>query len=232
MDTKVKSSYLTPFQRQVLEENLHQELPDASRQRLEIVLLTDRGKSQAEICRTLGCCASTASRWIHLTKSGLAHKYLECPVGRPKLVTDEYIEFLRELLQHSPKDYGYPFNNWTVNWLSKHIAKEIGIEVSESHLKRVMGELGLSTRMASRLRQQSQDRSAKHPQTSASIFIADLPGDLDLPDRQLSELNLFHVKHSSQIYGAASSFSAYFTPATQRNLRCFTQFLGVSILSQ
>jgi transposase len=232
MDPKVKSSYLTPFQRQVLEENLHPELPDSARQRLEIVLLTDRGKSQAEICRTLGCCASTASRWIHLTKSGLAHKYLECPVGRPKLVTDEYIELLRELLQHSPKDYGYPFNNWTVNWLSKHIAKEMGIEVSESHLKRVMGELGLSTRTAGRLRHQLKARSTKHAQTSPSIFITDLPGDRDLPDRQLSELNLFHVKHSSQIYGAASSFSAYFPPATQRNLRCFTQFLGVSILSQ
>lgn len=146
MDRNSKSSYLTHCQRQMLEENLHQELPHAYRQRLEIMLLTDRGKSQAEICRNLGCCTATASRWILLTKTGLAHQYLDCPVGRPKIVTDEYIEFLRDLLQHSPSDYGYPFKNWTVNWLGKHIAKEIGIEISESHLKRVMGELGLSTR--------------------------------------------------------------------------------------
>ena len=151
MDRNSKSIYLTPCQRQMLAENLHQDLPHAYRQRLEIMLLTDRGKSQAEICRKLGCCTATASRWILLTKTGLAHQYLDCPVGRPKIVTAEYIELLGALLQHSPSHYGYPFKNWTVNWLGKHIAKEIGIEISESHLKRVMGELGLSTRTSGHL---------------------------------------------------------------------------------
>jgi transposase len=226
MDPNAKSIYLTPFQRQMLEENLQQELPNSYRQRLEIILLTDRGRPQAEICRILGCCAGTASRWIHFTKAGLAHKYLECPVGRPKVVTDEYIELLRELLQHSPRDYGYPFNNWTVHWLGKHIAKQIDVKVSESHLHRVMRELGLSTRTAGRLRQQATAGLATSIQTT-SIFIADLHCDLEaerLPARsegELAELNLFHIERGSQIYGAASSLSAYFPATTQRNLRYF-----------
>jgi transposase len=231
MNTNSKSIYLTSFQRQMLEENLQEDLPKSSRQRLEIVLLTDQGKTQAEICRTLGCCTATASRWIHFTKAGLAHKYLECPVGRPKTITDEYIDLLRELLQHSPRDYGYCFDNWTVNWLGKHIAKQIDIKVSESHLKRVMSELGLSTRAACRLRQQSKADLEKLVKTSSGIIITDLHGGAERPHSEISELNLFQTNRDSQIYGAATSLSAYFSAATQRNLWCYSQSYRLSALS-
>jgi transposase len=212
--------YLTPFQRQLLGESIDRDLPAAHRQRLEIMLLTDAGKTQAEICRSLGCSAATASRWMQLTRAGLAHQYLEYPVGRPKLVTDEYIEFLRELLGHSPKDYGYPFKTWTVSWLGKHIAKEKGIEVSQSHLKRVMRELGLSTRT-----------SVQPPSgySKANISIADL-SDRSLPDEELSELNLFHIQLNSKIYGAAVSFSTYFAPTARRDFLCRAHAARLSIL--
>jgi transposase len=162
----MQSIYLTPFQRQLLADNLQENLSKAYRQRLKIILLTDEGKTQAEICRELECCAATASRWIQLTKSGLAHKSLEHPIGRPKIITDEYKELLCKLLKNSPRDYDYSFKNWTVNWLSKHMEKEIGVKVSESHLKQVMRDLGLSTRKA---------MSEKNTKKGANIFIADLP---------------------------------------------------------
>ena len=220
MNPNSESIYLTPFQRHLLEDNLQKELPNSFRQRLEIILLTDRGKSQADICRILGCCTATASRWIQLTKVGLAHKYLDCPVGRPKVVTDEYIELLQELLQHSPKNYGYPFKSWTVNWLGKHIAKETGVTVSESHLKRVMGELGLSTRAKARLETCVQSHS--------KIHIADLRSNVDRVDNELAELNLAHIKLDARIYGSQSSSSACFAAAAQRNLRYFTHSSRIS----
>jgi transposase len=214
--------YLTLFQRQLLEEKINRELPKSYRQRLEIMLLTDQGKAQAEICRILGCSAATASRWMQLTKAGLAHQYLDCPVGRPKVVTDECIEFLRELLQHSPRDYGYPFKTWTIGWLGKHIAKKMGIVVSQSHLKRVMRESGLSTRTKT---QQPQSQSR------ANIFVADLPHNSTQVDGELLELNLFQVKLDSKIYGAASSPSTHFAPAVRRDFSGFARSAGVSILS-
>lgn len=214
--------YLTSFQRKMLREHVEQEVPSSYRQRLEIALLTDEGKTQAEICRILGCSAATASRWMQLTKAGLAHQYLDCPVGRPKVVTDEYIEFLRELLQHSPKDYGYSFKTWTIGWLRKHIAKEMGIEVSQSHLKRVMRELGLSTRSKP---QQPQSQS------SANIFIADLPDKSISADDELSALNLFSIQLASKIYGSAFSGSTYFASAARRDFSRFTYPNGLSILS-
>ncbi|WP_181243847.1 helix-turn-helix domain-containing protein [Chamaesiphon polymorphus] len=221
MNQNSEGIYLTSFQRQLLREHIATELPAAYRQRVEIVLLTDEGKTQAEICRSLGCSAATASRWMQLTKAGLAHQYLDCPVGRPKLITDEYIELLRELLGRSPRDYGYPFKTWTVSWLGKHIAKEKGIAVSHSHLKRVMRELGLSTR---------SQLNRPDKQSSANISIADL-SDRTLPAaEELSELNLFHIQLNSKIYGAAVSVSTYFAAATQRDFLCFDRAAGLSIL--
>jgi transposase len=223
MNQNSEGIYLTPFQRQMLAEKIAKEPPNAYRQRLEIILLTDRGKTQAAICRSLGCSPGTASRWIQLTKAGLAHQYLDCPVGRPKVVTDEYIEFLHELLGHSPRDYGYPFKVWTIDWLSKHIAKEKGIAVSHSHLKRVMRELGLSTRTKL---QQSPSRS------KANIFIADLPDVLIESDRAESGINLFNLQLDSKIYGAASSPTTYFHSAARRDFSDFAHPKRVSILSQ
>ena len=221
MNQNSEGIYLTPFQRQMLAEKIAKEPPNAYRQRLEIILLTDGGNTQAAICRSLGCSPGTASRWIQLTKAGLAHQYLDCPVGRPKVVTDEYIEFLRELLDRSPRDYGYPFRTWTIDWLGKHIAKEKGIAVSHSHLKRVMRESGLSTRTKL---QQSPSHS------TANIFIADLPDVSIRSDGELSELNLFQLKLDSKIYGAASSPTTYLNSAARRDFSDFTHSQRVSIL--
>ena len=223
MNQNSQGIYLTSFQRQMLRDNLDGDLRANHRQRLEIVLLTDAGKTQAEICRNLGCSAATASRWMQLTRAGLAHQYLDYPVGRPKVVTDEYREFLRELLDRSPRDYGYPFKSWTVSWLGKHIAKEKGLVVSQSHLKRVMREWGLSTRKSA---QQPPSRS------TANISIGDLS---QLPDNcsdcQELELNLLHIQIDTQIYGSASQFSSYFVSAVRRNFSGGYYPTGLSILS-
>jgi transposase len=239
MNQNSEGIYLTSFQRQMLRENLAKEVPDTYRQRLEIMLLTDKGKTQAQICRLLGCSAATANRWMQLTKAGLAHQYLDYPVGRPKLITDEYIEFLRELLQHSPQDYGYPFKTWTVGWLGKHIAKEKGIEVSHSHLKRVMRELGLSTRWRSLSAQADAsptERESKPPQppsqSSANISIADLPASSIQLDDNGSELNLFQIQLNSKIYGAASSSSTHFGYSDRRDFSRCTHPERLSILHQ
>ena len=139
------SKYLTPFQHKLLQKSLQEDLSESYRQRIQIMLLADSGKSQAEICQTLGCCPATARYWMHIAHAGMAHQWQDCPIGRPKAVNDEYLERLQELLSSSPRDYGYPFRRWTVNWLSKHLAKEFGIEVSDRHLKRLLKQMGLST---------------------------------------------------------------------------------------
>lgn len=146
---KIDSQFLSAFQRKFLLKNLYTDLPNSYRQRIQIMLLADEGKSQTEICRTLGCSPATVRYWMHIARSGMAHQWQDCPIGRPKLVNDEYLQRLRELLSGSPRDYGYSFQRWTANWLSKHLAKELGIQVSDRHIKRLLKQLGLSTRSKS-----------------------------------------------------------------------------------
>ncbi len=140
-----RGQLLTPFQRQLLQKSLQEDLNESYRQRIQIMLLADEGKSQTEICQTLGCCPATARHWMHIARRGMAHQWQDCPIGRPKAVNEQYLERLKELIDQSPRDYGYSFRRWTVNWLKKHLAKEFGIEVSDRHLKRLLKQMGLST---------------------------------------------------------------------------------------
>jgi transposase len=70
------------------------------------------------------------------------------PIGRPKVITDEYVAYLRNLVQQSPQAYGYPFKRWTAAWLRCHLAKALDIEVSDRHINRLLQQMGLSTRTA------------------------------------------------------------------------------------
>lgn len=149
-DTKEPDTFggkcLTSFQRKLLQKSLQEDLAESYRQRIEIMLLADAGKSQTEICRTLECCPATVRHWTHIARAGMAHQWQDCPIGRPKAVNEQYLERLKELVNGSPRDYGYSFRRWTANWLSKHLAKELGISVSDRHLKRLLKQMGLSTR--------------------------------------------------------------------------------------
>lgn len=137
---------LTPFQYKTLQKSLQDELSKHQRQRIQIMLLALEGKSPAEICQILKCCPATVGRWTQIARSGMAHQWQECPIGRPKKVNDEYLERLRKLVSRSPRDCGYPFLHWTAKYLSKHLAKEFELEITEQHISRLLKQMGLSTR--------------------------------------------------------------------------------------
>lgn len=68
------------------------------------------------------------------------------PVGRPKTINDDYLARLKELVSHSPKQFGYPFDRWTAHWLRKHLLQETGVAISDRHINRLLKQMGLSTR--------------------------------------------------------------------------------------
>jgi transposase len=140
-----QGKYLTPFQRELLQKSLSQELSKPYQQRLQIMLLADAGKTQREISQLTGCAPATVRNWVLIARVGMAHKWQEIPLGRPKKVTAEFLERLRELVTQNPQDYGYAFRRWTASWLRKHLAKELGIEVHQRHIIRLLKDMGLST---------------------------------------------------------------------------------------
>ncbi len=150
------SKHLTKFQRQLLEKNLQTEAIPEYRQRIEIMLLADEGKTQTQICRILSCSPLTARHWIFMTKSGQAHNWKAQTIGRPKTVTSEYLERLKQLMGESPKDLGYPFARWTGQWLSKHLSQEFNIEVTARHVNRLIEEMNDRVRVVEAINQQPQ----------------------------------------------------------------------------
>lgn len=138
--------YLTAFQHKLLLKSLETDLRPEYRRRIEIMLLADAGQSQTQICEALGCSQETARHWMTIAQTGQAHHWSDRPMGRPKAVNEQYLARLHELASHSPREYGYSFERWTGQWLSKHLTKEMGMKVSACHINRLLKEMGLSTR--------------------------------------------------------------------------------------
>ena len=183
-----QGQYLTPFQRKLLHKSLQGDLRPEYRRRIEIMLLADTGLPQTQICKTLGCSPETARYWIVMAQTGQAHHWNDHPVGRPKTVNEQYLARLKELVSHSPREYGYSFQRWTAQWLGKHLAKELGIKVSDCHINRLLKEMGLSTR---------QRRESAHLGTDgtkdSNIIIGDLQSSPD--PNFLWSLNLIKTRH-------------------------------------
>ncbi|MBD6619522.1 helix-turn-helix domain-containing protein [Komarekiella sp. 'clone 1'] len=218
---------LTPFQRKLLLESLHKSLPESYRQRLEIMLLADEGKTQTEICQTLGCCAATARHWMHIARTGMAHQWQDCPIGRPKAVNDQYLERLKELVNSSPRNYGYSFRRWTANWLGKHLAKELGIEVSDRHLKRLLKQLGLSTRPKT----SNPEENSIQQTHRANILISDLKS-VNIPDSsEFLPINFAKLGKDSDIHGARYIRSIAFSATVKQYSGTFSFDRGISTLS-
>lgn len=179
--------YLSAFQRKLLQSSLQDvNLGEHQRQRIQIMLLADEGKSQTEICQNLGCSQGTARHWIMVARTGQAHHWQEQPIGRPKLVNEQYLTRLKEIINQSPRELGYPFRRWTAGWLSKHLAKELGIEVSTRHINRLLKELGFSTCLPSSLSQ--------NPATNKRISITDLSSSYNQDTSELLSLHGFEAK--------------------------------------
>ena len=155
--TDNQQQLLSPFQRKLLTQKLNTNIRSEYRRRIEIMLLADRGHSQTQICATLNCSHETARYWTHIAQSGNAHKWKDLPIGRPKTVNEEYLCRLQDLVSKSPREFGYAFRRWTANWLSKHLAKELGIEVSERHVNRLLKQMGLSTRQSGPKEESAQE---------------------------------------------------------------------------
>ncbi|MGK7954194.1 MAG: transposase [Crocosphaera sp.] len=179
---KQNKNYLTSFQRKILQTNLETDLEEKYRQRIQIMLLADEGKSQTEICQLLGCCQATARHWIMMAKSDQAHCWQMSKIGRPKKINEQYLNRLKELVNQSPRDYGYSFGKWTAVWLSRHLAQELNIKVSDRYINYLLKKMGLSTK--------SKLNHHKNNQIKNNLLIQDLPHHKQIQTESLLSFNL------------------------------------------
>jgi transposase len=220
-------NFLTDSQREMLLESLQEDCPESQRQRIQIMLLADEGITQAEICQILGCCPATARHWIHIARQGMVHQWQDCPIGRPKLVSNEYLQRLKELFYSNPRGYGYGSQHWTLNWLQKHLCEEFGFKVSDRHFKRLLKQMGLSTRRKSSHNGQNSPKSAAEPK----IAIADLKKANTADSSEIILINSHKAVKDLDIYGAQYLRSISISATNQQYIRVFTDHRRILSLS-
>jgi hypothetical protein len=218
---------LTPFQRQLLQKKIQENCPESYRQRIQIMLLVDEGKTQTEICEILGCCPATARRWIQIASKGLAHQWQDYPIGRPKSVNEEYLKRLTELVISSPQHYGYPFRRWTASYLRKHLTEEFGFEISDRHFKRLLKQIGLSTRPESGHHEQNSLKSHK----KVKILISDIKKAHTDEYSEIISINTTKLAKDSDIYGAQRIVSISISAKSQPYSGVFTDTRRILSLS-
>lgn len=168
MNNSKKNQCLSNFQRKQLQELLQkQNLSKVNHQCIKIMLLADQGKSQTEICQILGCSTATASRWILLAKSGKAHQWQKHLRGRPKKINERHLERLHQLLTENPQNYGYDYDCWSGQRLSKQLKREFGIKVTGQHINRLLKEVSEQKKKL--------EKPEKKALSNSRLIIKDLP---------------------------------------------------------
>lgn len=141
-----ETQYLTSILAEMFPDNLLKNMDCRHRRRLEIILRSHLGQSQVEICSALGCSKDMARYWMAIANRPASDSWQDTCVGRPKMVNKEYLQRLQELVSSSPKEHGYAFKRWTAKCLSQHLSTELGIQISDRHVNRLLKQMGLSTR--------------------------------------------------------------------------------------
>jgi transposase len=63
--------------------------------------------------------------------------------GRPRKTTEHYIRLLKEAVQKSPRDFGYPFSSWTLDRLREYLGQQTGTLLNPRYLSQLMGRQGI-----------------------------------------------------------------------------------------
>jgi len=116
--------------------------PDAQVvRRAQIIGLSARGKTPSEIAEILERSCSGVRKIINrFNAEGFVSLADKPRVGRPRKRTDRYLVLLKEAVQVSPRDLGYPFSCWTLERLREHLARKTKIMLSPPHLSRLLAE--------------------------------------------------------------------------------------------
>lgn len=63
--------------------------------------------------------------------------------GRPTKATDQYVDVLKQAVQKSPRDLGYPFSSWALERLCEYVGHQTGVLLNPRYLSSLMGKHGI-----------------------------------------------------------------------------------------
>jgi transposase len=126
--------------------------------RAQMILQSSQGIKVPIIASTWDTTIQTVLKTIHrFNAEGLMSLADKPRSGRPSKATDQYVEVLKEAVQKSPRDLGYPFSSWTLERLREHVGHQTGVLLNPRYLSSLMGKHGIVYRRPKHLMSHLRD---------------------------------------------------------------------------
>ena len=112
--------------------------------RAQMILQSSQGIKVPAIASAWDTTIQTVLKAIHrFNAEGLVSLVDKPRSGRPTKATDQYVEVLKEAVQKSPRDFGYPFSSWTLERLREHLGRLTGTLLNPRYLSQLMARHGI-----------------------------------------------------------------------------------------
>lgn len=133
---------LSVSERKALKKLARREVGRVS-ERIHMVLLSARGYAVPQIAQIFETSEATIREWLErFEKEGVEGLRDRPRAGRPRKVDVVAQKVIESQVETPPSTVGYLFGFWTVLALCSHLAKDFGLTVSPSGLRRAMHVLG------------------------------------------------------------------------------------------
>lgn len=111
--------------------------------RCQIVLLADKGRGRPDIAQSLGCSVSWVGRVLARFRAcGVAGLHDRREDNGEQKLGEGYLSLLWDLVNDSPRDYGYPRPTWTRELLAKLMEEFTGTKVHPATMSRALKRIG------------------------------------------------------------------------------------------
>lgn len=131
--------FLTASQKESLQKALKESEDKHLRERVLMVLLMNDGKTYQEISDFMGCAYRSVAYWcVHGNPDKLESFKDKRQQGNYHKATAAYVELLMQVIESSPKDWGYEFGRWSTNRLATYLAQKTGIQLSGEQVRRIL----------------------------------------------------------------------------------------------
>lgn len=143
---------ITPIprdERRLIQKTIHKTRDKNHARRLTAMLMLHRGDKVSDVAKTLCCARSSLGRWINwFTLYGL-EGLKSLPSGRGRRWPFEHIcALLRQLIKHSPGDFGYQRSRWSTELLAIKINEITGCRLHAATVRRWLPSAGIIWRRA------------------------------------------------------------------------------------
>jgi putative transposase len=130
---------LTEEEQQWVPRIYHQTTDAMLKTHCHIILLSGQRYSVPQIAGLLFYSEDMVADTIHaFNQAGLEGIIPQPKGGRPAKLTAEVLKKLLELVESDPRDLGYGFSSWTAGLLATVLEEQMGLEVSESCVRRAL----------------------------------------------------------------------------------------------